>query len=173
MTYTLCAKFCAGYAYLGLEYSSECYCASTLPSNTTLYPDTECNMPCSGSPSQLCGAANRLTLFKSDIISTPPTNPPILNYTYSGCYTDDVNARILSDSFLLDGEMSVEKCAGFCNGSRWFGTEYGGECYCGEVLEPEGSVDKVVEGECGFVCGGDEGEFCGGDGKIGVYGRNG
>jgi hypothetical protein len=63
--------------------------------------------------------------------------------------------------------MTVEKCAARCSGRKFFGTEYGGECYCGDVLGEESK--GVDDGECGMLCGGDRGEFCGHAGRLSLY----
>ena len=126
-------------------------------------------MPCSGNASQTCGAAARLSVFKSLAFYAPPSNPVIKGYTYRGCYTDSVQTRVLQDSFLYKGDMTVAMCAAFCDGKRFFGVEYAEQCYCGDVL---GASDKRDEGECGMGCGGDQGSFCGAGDRIGVWVRD-
>jgi len=92
-------------------------------------------------------------------------------YTYSGCYTDSTAARVLTDKTYTDGaNMSVEKCAAFCVGYTYFGTEYASECYCGNALK--GTTAKVAEGDCGMVCSGDGTEFCGSGNRLSLYGKS-
>lgn len=45
-----CLAKCAsgGYAYAGVEYGQECFCASTLRSNAVQAPEGDCAMPCPG-----------------------------------------------------------------------------------------------------------------------------
>ncbi|CAI4210256.1 unnamed protein product [Parascedosporium putredinis] len=60
-----CAEFCSNYKYFGTEYASECYCADSLDPSSSEADPSECNMPCSGDASQLCGGPNRLSLYAS------------------------------------------------------------------------------------------------------------
>lgn len=53
--------------YAGVEYSSECYCGTTIQSSGQLAADTptqKCNMPCSGDSSEICGGSDRLNLYQ-------------------------------------------------------------------------------------------------------------
>lgn len=63
MTPLLCAGICQGYAYMGVEFSSQCMCGNTLPVNNSKLADQECNTTCSGDPTQSCGGVWRLNLF--------------------------------------------------------------------------------------------------------------
>jgi len=55
-----------GYAAAGLEYGEECYCGD--PANieergADLRPESECNIPCAGNASAICGGGSRLTTY--------------------------------------------------------------------------------------------------------------
>jgi len=64
LTLEKCATACAGYNYFGTEYATECTCANTIVgSDNAKTLDSECSMPCSGDPTQFCGAGNRLSLY--------------------------------------------------------------------------------------------------------------
>lgn len=170
MTYAACASFCSGFNYLGLEYGSECYCGNSFANPTTLAPAADCNMPCAGDKTQNCGAGNRLWLFKRSTPVTGPGNPTVSGYTYNGCYTDSTASRVLTDKSYTDGaNLSVEKCAAFCAGYGYFGTEYASECYCGNALK--GTTSKVAEGDCAMVCSGDGTELCGSGNRLSLYGK--
>lgn len=59
-----CGKF--GYHAAGLNYGEECYCgdpANIAVRGATLRPETECNIPCPGNGSSICGGLNRLTTY--------------------------------------------------------------------------------------------------------------
>lgn len=127
-------------------------------------------MPCAGDTTSLCGGPQRLNLYANTAPENPVANPTIANYTYAGCYIDSVNARVLSDLWVFDAAMTVEKCTAECAGYAWFGTEYAAECYCGNALR-SGS-GKVEDGECGMVCGGNGGQWCGSGNRLSVYRRN-
>ena len=59
-----CLRSCmnAGYQYAGTQYSSECWCGNSYG----LYgvkPTNECNMPCAGNEGEMCGGANRNSVY--------------------------------------------------------------------------------------------------------------
>ncbi|EJT97082.1 WSC-domain-containing protein [Dacryopinax primogenitus] len=64
MTPLSCTQHCndMGFIVAGVEYGGECYCGNAL-SQSYQTPDGECNMPCSGAASEMCGAGNRLSVF--------------------------------------------------------------------------------------------------------------
>jgi hypothetical protein len=169
LTYATCASFCTGYQYFGVEYGSECYCGKSLSNNTSHRPEGECNMPCTGDSNATCGAAFRIGVFKSNATLILPANPIIPGYNYSGCYTDSVNERVLQKAFYFDELMTVEKCNEYCDGTKYFGTQYGGECYCGDEFAYDSSL--VPESECSFLCRGDKAEFCGAANRLSLWTR--
>jgi hypothetical protein len=69
-TVEMCAAFCDGYAYFGVEYSSECYCSNELADEPAA--EADCSMLCAGSTSQWCGGPHRLNLYA--INSIPPSS---------------------------------------------------------------------------------------------------
>jgi len=64
MTVQTCLGFCAGSAFAGLEYTRECWCAPYLSALSTKLPDSQCNLPCEGNSSQICGGALRLSVYQ-------------------------------------------------------------------------------------------------------------
>ena len=64
MDHARCARVCQHYLYWGVEYGSECYCANSItPGARRVYHD-ECDMPCSGEPSELCGGSHRIAVYR-------------------------------------------------------------------------------------------------------------
>ncbi|PNS14683.1 hypothetical protein CAC42_1705 [Sphaceloma murrayae] len=185
-----CQSQCSGYQYFGVEYSNECYCGNTLQTGSVLVAGTDvattgCNMVCGGNSSEYCGGPNRLNLYKLNgtVTTTPsaPTGGPtavsaIGNYTYAGCYSEGTNARALSGSVppVPAGKGSVDFCYDQVVKGGWtyFGVEYGGECYAGNVLAV-GS--KLVEGMdptttgCNMLCAGNGTQYCGGPNRLSMY----
>ncbi|KAI4221750.1 MAG: hypothetical protein L6R36_006665 [Xanthoria steineri] len=167
-TYASCAAYCSGYTYFGVEYGSECYCGNqfTNPSAPAPKGDTECNRPCSGDATKLCGAGNRLTLFKNQA-SGPTSASNIPGWSYTGCYTDSTSARVIKDKYNYDNALSIERCAAACKGYKIFGTEYANQCYCGNSYA--NPTTKVVDGECGYACAGNGAQACGAGNRLSVY----
>ncbi|KJR86576.1 uncharacterized protein SPSK_02748 [Sporothrix schenckii 1099-18] len=68
MTVAKCLEYCGGggsgtaYAYAGLEFSRECWCGQALSSLATKEAEAQCNLPCDGDDSTLCGGDLRLTV---------------------------------------------------------------------------------------------------------------
>jgi hypothetical protein len=101
-----------------------------------------------------------------------PTNPTIPNWTYTGCYTDANNARVLSGiTFANLGlhNTTTTGCVAYCDakGYRIAGTEYAGQCFCDNSLA--NSSMKVGNDECNMACKGDGRQLCGGSGTLSVY----
>ncbi|KAG5992621.1 hypothetical protein E4U43_003719, partial [Claviceps pusilla] len=65
MSLVACARYCAGYTYFGVEYSRECYCGNVLNTGSATAPASDCSMICAGSRCDLCGASNRLSIYKN------------------------------------------------------------------------------------------------------------
>ena len=63
MTPPLCAGFCVGYRYAGVEYGSQCFCGNAWPSSYSKVTDNECNYTCAGDPTQTCGGFWLLNLY--------------------------------------------------------------------------------------------------------------
>ncbi|KAK0745536.1 hypothetical protein B0T18DRAFT_390143 [Schizothecium vesticola] len=62
--------------------------------------------------------------------------------------------------------MTVEKYAIFCGRNRYFGLEYGRECYCEDIqiASPTASVS-----ECSFACSGNSNQKCGVGNRQNLY----
>ncbi|KAJ9154856.1 LysM domain-containingprotein [Pleurostoma richardsiae] len=174
MTHEMCHDFCvpAGYGLYGVEYGGECYCGNSLSSGTFQTVDDDCSMPCPGDSGEQCGAGSRISLFgdANDLPSavSPGQGPEA---TYVGCYTEATDARALASASYVDSAiMTVEVCEKFCfvtNTYSMAGIEYGGECYCGDTLQP-GSV-AAPETDCNMACGGNRTELCGAGNRLSVY----
>jgi hypothetical protein len=168
MDYATCASFCTGYAYFGVEYSSQCFCGDSFVNPTSQVALDSCNMPCTGDEDEMCGGGDLLNIFQGVAPVVPPSNPTISGYTYQGCYSDDVGARVLDAQIQMAWEeMTIENCAAFCTGYTYFGAEWGQECYCGDsFVNP---TSKLGQGSCDMVCADNVGEICGGSDALSVY----
>lgn len=93
--------------------------------------------------------------------------PVIPGYDFTGCYTEATNTRALTGTGYFDDRMTIEKCAAACTNFKYFGVEYGRECYCGNILN-EGSVQTELA-ECSFACPGDSTQNCGAGNRLNMY----
>jgi hypothetical protein len=91
---------------------------------------TDCNQPCDGNQTELCGAGNRIQVY-ADLPAAPTIVPSVGTFQNSGCFVDSVSARVLvaeSTTDLSSTGMTVEKCVAFAQEGGWkyAGVEYGG-----------------------------------------------
>lgn len=58
LTVEQCVTTCQAksFGFAGVEYGSECYCGSSLSSQSAKVDDTQCNMACGGNKRTYCGA---------------------------------------------------------------------------------------------------------------------
>lgn len=71
-----CQQYCLKlkFIYAGPQYSKECWCSNALPA---LGPSTNCNMPCTGNITEICGGPSALSIY--EIIRTSES---IATYVY-------------------------------------------------------------------------------------------
>ncbi|KAK2065617.1 WSC domain-containing protein [Colletotrichum caudatum] len=169
MTLEHCASYCSGYKYFGAEYGGECYCGDFLAASSSEAPLAECAMTCSGNQYEYCGAGNRLTLYQTDKQIGEPAQPATAGaYKFLGCRTEPAQGgRALDAKVTASDTMTNEACAAFCDDYDYFGTEYGGECYCGDAL-PETSLEAPAS-DCSMFCTGSDIEYCGNANRLSVY----
>lgn len=108
-------------------------------------------MPCNDNSTEYCGGPSRLNLYKLDgtlpvpstssVVPTgtattaatpsataPPANDRIGDWLFQGCYTEGDGVRALPLRTYANDSMTLQSCGGFCQGAKYFGTEYGREC---------------------------------------------
>ena len=91
-------------------------------------------------------------------------------WTYKGCYFDTLTPRSLPTWSDFNGaSMSNARCIAFCEakGFSVAGTEYAGQCFCGNEI----TSDVKDDGECSSECTGSDGEACGGAALLSVYSK--
>ncbi|KAI8630141.1 heme peroxidase [Xylariaceae sp. FL1651] len=174
MTLESCMKNCTGYYYWGAEYGRECYCGNSLDPSSNDAAIAECNMVCSGDPTEYCGAGNRVELYvTTGTIPTPVTpthKPTVSTYAYEGCWTEGSGGVRALGAKATAGNVTLESCAEFCQDYHYFGTEYGRECYCGNV--PDASSNQTDLADCNMPCSGDISEYCGASNRLDLYYSN-
>jgi hypothetical protein len=84
----VCAALCSarGYPLAAVEYGYECFCAAAYAAGPpTPASVNDCNMPCAGDASQMCGGSFRVSVFTGPAVPSqvvPPTGgggvtPPV------------------------------------------------------------------------------------------------
>lgn len=154
-TIELCTQTCVdqGYTVAGMEFGSRCYCGNNLGYKATPVIDSSCASACPGNSSEICGGSNRLSLFSNgrpSVNGAPGTPEDVGAFTYLNCYTEASSGRALSGKGSSGSFVDLEYCADFCSAYKYFGTEYGNECYCGNSLGAGASV--VLSGDCSMTC---------------------
>ncbi|KAF2640189.1 Pyrrolo-quinoline quinone [Massarina eburnea CBS 473.64] len=170
-----------GYFFAGTQYSQECWCGNAIPIQKNA--DANCNYGCTGSSAQICGGNGILhdtphisvfadsSRFDGNTTSPPlQITPNVGSYNFIGCYAEQGGKTVSQKSTTSNG-MTVEFCAAFCMGYKYFGLEFLSECYCGAVLN---SLSMLVNrSQCGMPCKGSNSEYCGGSSRMQVYQLNG
>lgn len=189
LTAAKCAAHCTSlnYPYFGLEFGRECWCGSSPPLDSQRFSDLngdaakECITPCAGSPSEICGAANRVTVYGREL--EMPSD--VGDYVYQGCYIDSsvTGQHSLIGKVSYDPTMTLQKCRLACeeDGYPWFGVEFGTRCFCGTRLYDRDIIDDdefylkrafaVSDRQCSMRCGGDSTNTttCGDANRLSVY----
>ena len=188
MTVEACAAFCSSYTYMGVEYSTECYCDNSIAAGSVPTSITDCAMTCGGAANEFCGGSNRLSFYKSNATvqnftatssvptstsstaSATSTGPATIQtagtFSYTGCYSEASSGRALSANSTANGAMTVAQCASFCKGYTYMGLEYASECYCDNAIA---AGSAPASSGCSMACSGDSTELCGGPNRLSFY----
>ena len=77
-----CAGQCAGYEYMGLQWTSECFCGNSYGSQGSAECPDDCGLSSSGT-----GCGNRNAIYSGTLFLPPatPCGPPSLHCTSSAC----------------------------------------------------------------------------------------
>ena len=59
-----------GYSIAGVQYTRECWCGSTDPTEEQFAPAADCDQPCSGDESQFCGGSCRMNVYTVQSITS-------------------------------------------------------------------------------------------------------
>jgi microcystin-dependent protein len=157
-----CALACIsrGYSTMGLQYGRECFCGDLDYGKYGIAPDEDCSTTCSGSPSELCGAGNRNSVY---------VLPPSPSSAYVGCFIDMVEDRDLTTLAYVSEANSPELCAAVCSATQYafYGLQYGTECWCGDSYGKHGAAAQ--SGDCNMKCGGNAEAACGSGNRNSVY----
>ncbi|KAG4441379.1 hypothetical protein IFR05_003136 [Cadophora sp. M221] len=174
-----CSMTCAGdpYAYCGagnrLQVYQKAGTGSTSPSSSRSVASST-TRPASTTSRATSSTSKPATLSTSTTSSAGPQGtqaikPKIGAYSYYGCQTEGTGVRALDGGFFFnETAMTLEMCAANCAGFKYWGVEYGAECYCGNEFQT-GSL-AVPNADCSFPCPGNPLEFCGAGNRLSTYG---
>lgn len=133
-----------------------------------------------GNPSDKCTPVTVHTVYKTVTVtgggpaptSTGGAGNDVGGFKYAGCFKD-AQGRALNGKVRPDvGRMSNEKCVTECKklGFSAAGTEFGGQCYCGNELE---GSERLDESACDMACEDNASSKCGGSWALSVYSQDG
>ncbi|PSN61363.1 WSC-domain-containing protein [Corynespora cassiicola Philippines] len=169
-----------GYHFAGLEYYGECFCGANIASDKA--NETDCNFPCNGNQSQVCGGFNRISVYSD------PTFPDEViadadDYESLGCWSEGDNGRALGFNLAEEvngSALTTDMCLNACGakGYPYAGTEYGQitihksktQYYPRNlhIIHSE-PMDSVQGSECSYPCNGDNKQSCGGQDRLNLY----
>ena len=132
-------------------------------------------MTCAGNANEVCGGPNLMSIYNTGTLVTygppsPVTSGLPTGWSYTGCFTDNKNGRILGFTYGANSGMTVEKCIAGCSSAGYAiaGLEYMTECYCGNSIINGGALSSA-DSNCAQACGGNPGEVCGGPNLMSIY----
>ena len=114
------------------------------------------------------GFSSTSTSSSSSSLSTPnPTTlPPV--FTKVGCISDNAE-RTLKNYTLISEFMTTSLCSSTCHKYKFFGTENGSQCWCGDKQWEYSAPSKGPENDCSMPCNGNKEEICGGFWWMSMY----
>ncbi|KAJ7721547.1 glycoside hydrolase superfamily [Mycena maculata] len=186
LTPALCQSTCAsqGFTIAGVEYGSQCYCGNSLVGGTPTSASTsDCNTPCAGDPSSLCGGSWRIQVYTAPTATTTATTTSVTTtaatsapaststgWVLSNACAVDTSARVLQGYSVTTSSLTPALCQSTCasQGFTMAGVEYGLQCYCGNSLVG-GNPTSASASDCNTPCAGDSSSLCGGSWRIQIY----
>ncbi|PIL32445.1 hypothetical protein GSI_05147 [Ganoderma sinense ZZ0214-1] len=173
MTVESCIAFCSAqsFNFAGLEFAQECWCGNEIANGGTNATLSDCNSPCTGDASEICGAGNRLSVYWNGVQPPPPPTvvPSVGLWESLGCYNDSVNARALPTGVNVPGNFTVEGCTEACFEADFplAGMEFADQCFCSTAIANGGA--PIAASLCNMACAGNSTELCGGPNALNVY----
>ncbi|OIW33738.1 WSC-domain-containing protein [Coniochaeta ligniaria NRRL 30616] len=118
------------------------------------------------------GAAPTTTGTPIAVNGTDSTLPDIAGFKYAGCFKDGRDRALAGEVRPNLGQVTNTNCITYCKSKGWAlaGTEYGGQCYCGNSLA---GSELLEESACATPCEGEGSETCGGGWALSVYSADG
>ena len=69
ITPRLCIEGCSakGFIFAGVQNGGQCFCGDTAPPQSSFAPAGECNKPCHGDGTKICGAIWRMNVYSTGL----------------------------------------------------------------------------------------------------------
>ena len=175
--WSFCASLCQQDTFVGVENGSSCYCGKVLGEGATPAPEAQCNVPCAGNSSEICGGSTVggygfISVFACGKVPPAPPPPACTVTNDLGCYTEhngNSTLPIYRGSFsTMDRRFCTKLCRpDVSSKSAFMGIQNGTECWCGNALSKD-SVPAPAS-ECSVACPGNTSETCGGATATSVF----
>ncbi|XP_028852978.1 sialate:O-sulfotransferase 2 [Denticeps clupeoides] len=168
MTVFRCQDNCAerGYLYAGLEFGAECYCGHKIQGQNT--SENECNMECKGEKINLCGGANRLSIYRLELSQESARRYG--SALFKGCFHRPDNVTLALPVSAVIEKMSVDKCVDMCTEKELVLAALSGDhCLCGFPTSHFTLHEHEDEQLCAQHCSGEDFESCGNENYFVVY----
>ncbi|ORX41227.1 hypothetical protein BD324DRAFT_606840 [Kockovaella imperatae] len=170
ITVDSCQAGCAAlnYSLAAVTSGNQCRCGNQWV-GSSLYPDSMCNLPCSGNKSETCGAQ-----FISELYSTAPYTASIQAAIatkpvgWAGCYKDPYSGTGYYNFSRYDSSNNPSRCQATCTGLgySWMILEVGNYCRCTNTDPTKGNTLVPFNINCNVQCPGDQSQTCGGWGNF-------
>jgi hypothetical protein len=59
----LCNDLCRGFHFFGVQFGYECFCGDDYGNQGGKAPENQCDLPCHGDSSIMCGGANHNSIY--------------------------------------------------------------------------------------------------------------
>ncbi|KAG9354942.1 hypothetical protein JZ751_001655 [Albula glossodonta] len=168
MTVFRCQDNCAerGYLYAGLEFGAECYCGHKIQAPNS--SESDCNMECKGEKGNVCGGANRLSIYRLEL--SQESTRRYGSAIFKGCFRRPENVTMALPVGAAIANMSVDKCVDLCTEKEYsLAVLAGDSCRCGFPTPRFALHEREDEELCQHRCPGEEFESCGTEEYFLVY----
>lgn len=137
---------------------------------TPLFSIPQCNSPCAGDSTKICGGGQALMIFSTtaDLSTTKTLSNGWVREEL--CLLDGANGRLFPEAFLEDFALTPEICTNYCasQGLDLAGLEWSTQCFCGSSQSVSLST-AVKSTNCNMQCAGSPTDVCGGGNALSIY----
>merc|ERR1712198_703711 len=84
MTINMCKEHCFvknNYIYAGVQFYNQCFCGNDKPDGSLIRDPEECNAPCAGDNTEICGGTWRMNIYQGITTSTTTTTTTTVTST--------------------------------------------------------------------------------------------